>query len=127
MHPKPDRSGYTPNFLKTAGDPSVDIGWNEGVLSDGRPYRVECWAEDGITMLTFFVPAQGLEAYGEAGLEALLVREGLVELERPGEGFRVMQLTDPSGNRLLSLNVVVGSGDDLYIGRSVPLLPYPRS
>ena len=126
MHPKPDRSGYTPNFLGTAGNPGVDIGWNEGLLSDGRPYRVECWAEDGITMLTFFVPAEGLEAYGDAGLEALLVREGLVELERPGEAFRVMRLTDPSGNRLLSLNVVVGNGDDLYVGRSVALRPYPR-
>ena len=53
MYPKPNRSDQKQNFVKTADDEALDIGWNEGFLSDGRPYRVECWAENHITMLTF--------------------------------------------------------------------------
>lgn len=36
-HPKPDRSNYTPNRSKTPENDQLDIGWNEGFMSDGRP------------------------------------------------------------------------------------------
>jgi len=36
MYPKPDRSDQTPNFVKSAENDAIDIGWNEGNLSDGR-------------------------------------------------------------------------------------------
>src|SRR5213592_4023043 len=114
-HPRPDRSGYQPNFRKTEDDPSVDIGWNEGVMSDGRPYRAECWAEDGITMLTFFFSARGLEDRAEGELATLLTREGLVELMEPRRELGLMRITDSAGNDLWSINVAVGSGDDVYI------------
>jgi hypothetical protein len=63
MYPKPDRSDYKPTRTKTAEDHSLDIGWDEGFLTDGRPYRVECWAEEGVTMLTYFFSTRGLETY----------------------------------------------------------------
>lgn len=126
MYPAPDHSAHTPNFVKTPENPSVDIGWNEGVMSDGRPWRAECWAADGITMLTFFFSNLGLETYAGAELAALLTREGLVKLERPGEDVGVMRLTDPRGNEFFSVNVVVGSEDDLHVRESVPLRKYPR-
>ena len=58
---KPDRSNFTPNFRKTPENPDLDIGWAEGSLSDGRPYRLECWAADQITNITVFVSRLGLE------------------------------------------------------------------
>ena len=53
--PKVDRSNFTPNFTKSPENDAVDIGWSEGNLSDGRPYRLECWAQDQITNITIFV------------------------------------------------------------------------
>ena len=56
MYPKSNRSNQTQNYVKSEENTVLDIGWNEGILSDGRPYRAECWAEDQVTMLTFFSP-----------------------------------------------------------------------
>ncbi|HET7230548.1 MAG TPA: hypothetical protein VFJ16_11135 [Longimicrobium sp.] len=125
MYPPLDGSRHTPNFVKTAETPSLDIGWGEGVLGDGRPWRAELWAEDGITMLTFFFSTLGIEAYQADDLVALLTREGLLGLERPGQGVGVMRLTDPSGNQFWSVNVVVGTGDEVQVGKSVPVQRYP--
>jgi len=126
VYPKPDRSGHPPNFRKTDENPSPDIGWAEGVLSDGRPYRAECWAEDGITMLAFFLSARGLEACGEAELAGLLARERLVVFKEPRRELGVMRFRDSAGNDLWSINVGVGSGDETFIGESVPVQPYAR-
>ena len=92
----------------------------------GRPWRAELWAEDGITMLTFFFSTLGIEAFQADDLVALLTREGLAELERPGQGVGVMRLTDPSGNQFWSVNVVVGTGDDVSMGKFVPVQRYPE-
>ncbi len=85
-HPKPDRSDQRPNFRKTEDHPAIDIGWNEGVLSDGRPYRAECWAEEQVTSLAVFFSAAGIKDLTNADALALLEREGLVTY-RAG-GFR---------------------------------------
>jgi hypothetical protein len=58
---KPDRSKQPYNHRKTADNETLDIGWYEGVLADGRPYRAECWAQDQVTCLTFFFSTQGIE------------------------------------------------------------------
>lgn len=39
----------------------VNIGWNAGVMDGNRPYFAECWATDGITMLTVFISTKGIE------------------------------------------------------------------
>lgn len=83
MHPKPDRSNYHPNFVKTAENPQLDIGWNEGCLSDARPYRVEAWSEDSVTSLTYFLSTEGLEGLTNEQAADLLEREGLLRYLRP--------------------------------------------
>jgi len=72
MYPKPDRSNKTQNFVKSEENPAIDLGWNEGLISDGRPYRVECWAEYQITMLTFFFSTTGMENYSDLMFKELL-------------------------------------------------------
>ncbi len=71
-HPKPDRSNYTPNHIKTPENDQIDIGWNEGFMSDGRPYRIGCWAQDQSTCVTVFMSAEGLETYSRAQFVELL-------------------------------------------------------
>ena len=38
-----------------------NIGWYAGVIQENRPFFVECWATEGITMLTIFFSVIGLE------------------------------------------------------------------
>lgn len=125
--PKPDRSAYRPNFIKTAENPQLDIGWNEGFLTDGRPYRVECWAEDQVTSLTFFFSTSGLEGLTNPQFAELLEREGLVRYRSGGRrSAYAMPLSDPSGNSLWSVNVVIGDDEETFVDDSVSLRSYSR-
>lgn len=45
MFDTPDRSDLVPNFRPTDENDVVDVGWCNGVLSDGRPYRAEYWEQ----------------------------------------------------------------------------------
>ena len=114
-HLKPDRSDITPNFTKSAENPALDLGWNEGLLSDGRPYRMESWAEDQVSSVTFFISTSGLENYSNAQFADLLEREQLLRYRSGGRrSAYAMPCTDASGNSLWSVNVVIGDDDATF-------------
>jgi hypothetical protein len=128
MYPKPDRSNYTPNFHKTAADPALDIGWNEGLLSDGRPYRVEAWCEQGVTALTYFLSTRDLENMTNQQFADLLEKEELVCFQTERRSVAAMPFTDDGGNEMWSINLVVGGDDDehTFVEDLVPLRKYHR-
>jgi hypothetical protein len=126
QYPKPDRSKIKPNFSKTPENDAVDIAWQEGVLSDGRPYRAEYWCQDQISMVTFFISTIGLENATNDDFKRLLETENLNKF-KPGYSYvQAHRFTDPSGNDLWSINVMVGDDENTYVEAGVPLLPYPR-
>lgn len=58
----------------TEPDPThddVNIGWNCGLIAPNRPYFSECWAIDGVTMLTILLSAEGLEDFRDEQVEEL--------------------------------------------------------
>ena len=123
--PKPDRSDHQPNLAKTAANPVLDLGWNEGFLSDARPYRVEFWAEDQVSSVTFFMSTSGIENMSKAQFADLLEREQLIAY-RPDSrrsAFAV-PVTDASGNSVWSVNVVVGDDEQTFADVLVAIRPY---
>ncbi len=76
-YPSIDRTNYQVCKVKN-GDGILDIGWTEGRLSDGRPYRAELWAQDQITVLTVFFSVLGLEDFDTAALSGLIETNGVV-------------------------------------------------
>lgn len=114
MYPKPDRSKLVPNFVKTADNDVLDIGWAEGSLSDGRPYRAEYWAQDQIGMVTFFFSVKNIESHTDAMFQDLLVKEGLVEFPQAKVHLSARSLLDWSGNRVWSVNVVLDAEDGVF-------------
>jgi hypothetical protein len=126
-HPKPDRSDYLPTTTKTPDNDVLDLGWNEGFFADGRPYRMECWAQDGITGLTFFFSTENFEQMSNEGFAALLEREGLVTF-RPDtkKSAYAMPFTESAGNGMWSLNVVVGDEYNMYADANTPVLGYAQ-
>jgi hypothetical protein len=105
-------------------DEPLDIGWAEGVLSDGRPYRIECWADDGVTMVTYFVSSKGIEEADDDELTQLLEREGILAFAPGPKHVSASRLRDPSGNDMWSINIVVGDDEDTFVSSTPPLQQY---
>ena len=97
-------------------DKQVNIGWDTGLLGADRPYFAEGWAMCGITMLTYFVSAAGMEDASKEDLIRLLTGDHLFRLNDP-ENPRtdVMKFEDDNGNVFFSVNVTVGMEDETYI------------
>jgi hypothetical protein len=127
MYPKPDRSNQIQNFVKSEENPVIDLGWSEGLFSDGRPYRVECWAEYQVTMLTFFCSTAGMENYSDLMFQELLSKEKLVQFASANPHVSAMSFTDASGNEMWSVNVAIGIEDELHAIDSTNLQAYERS
>lgn len=125
--PKPDRSNSPPNLVKTDENQVLDIGWNEGFLTDGRPYRGEYWAQEQVSSVTFFLSTKGMERFTNQQFIELLEREKLLAW-RPG-GFKsayAMPFTDPSGDDMWTVNVVVGDDEQTFADVLIPMRAYER-
>jgi len=126
-YPRPDRSDVKRNFVRTADNEALDIGWQEGILSDGRPFRGEYWCEDHVSVLTFFLSRIGLEDASDKDFETLLEKEGLLRFKPGKERYlSAAPFVDPTGNDIWSINVVVGDEDDTFIEGGLPLEPYRK-
>lgn len=126
MFPAPDRSDFQPKHAADRAD-HVDIGYAVGELADGRPFRAELWAQDGVTVLTFFMSTQGIQHSSKQDLYCLLESNNLVEfLDSDNRSLGVGVLADASGNEMFSLNVVIGDEDGLFANSSVLLHKYPE-
>ena len=131
-YPKIDRSDFTPNFYKRDSDDQLDLSWGEGRLSDGRPFRVECWATNQVTYLTYIMPTKGIEEATNDEFKSLLISEGLIDFEDEkflSSGFSGLNVSgrkriDPSGNEMWDITVIVGDEDGTYVHDHVPLRRY---
>lgn len=125
--PIPDRSKQTVHFKK--GEEGVlDVGWCDGVLSDGRAFRAEMWAQDQISMLTIFFSTVGMKELDAAAIRQLVHKEQLV-LFGENESQRhctATKFTDDAGNEVWSVNIVVGDDENTFIRDSVPIFPYSK-
>ncbi len=122
-YPVPSRS-RSPRFVK-GDDGVIDVGWCEGVLGDGRAFRGEMWAQDQVSMLTFFFSVEGLEELDSTEIRSLVEREALVSFRTAEPTYCDARVfIDDAGHRLWSVNIVVGDEEETFIEGSVPLFPY---
>jgi len=124
-YPKPDRTRFTPNRVKTDADDTLDIGWAEGVMRDGRPWRAEAWCQDQVTFLTFFFSSLGIEKATNDDLTTLLEVEGLVRFVGEEKYVEGRLTRDDAAHDIWKVVVVVGD-DELYVSSSPALRPYPQ-
>src|SRR5665213_529895 len=125
--PSPERSKHPVCFVKDE-EGVIDIGWCDGVLSDGRSFRAEMWAQDQVSSLTIFFSNIGLEALDDETMKQFVQNEGLVTFADSKRTFcAALKHTDYAGNEFWSVNIVVGDDENTFISNSVPILPYSRS
>jgi hypothetical protein len=109
-------------------DPEYNLGWDTGLLDGNRPYFMECWATNGITMLTYFVSTKGIENASTEDLVKMLTEAGPFRFLNPDPdkpGASVMKFEDDHENVFFSINITVGIEDELFVegGRMYPYAP----
>jgi hypothetical protein len=121
LHTLPTRANPE-SSPETLGTDENTIGWEKGKISDGCPYWAECWAQDGITMLTIYHCSDGLKFGDDHSLQDFLEKEGLIS-------FRDKCLITPCwflgyhGN-FWSINIIVGDEDEVYCDSQISIFPY---
>jgi len=124
--PIPDRTNRPIRTVKDE-DGVIDIGWCDGVLSDGRGFRAETWAQDQVTVLTVLFSVVGLAGLDQAAMKRFIEQEQLVAFGATGPRYcTAAMFTDEAGNQFWSVNIVVGDDEETYIAGSVPVFPYSR-
>src|ERR1700689_1326159 len=123
-YPKPDRSDFKPHLSKTPENEILDLGWQEGVLKDGRPFRGEFWCQDQISMITFFFSTMGLENASQEDMESLLTSENLIQFKAGRRDVRAVKIKDASGNEMWSVNVLVGDDEGTFVEGGRPFAGY---
>ena len=99
----PDRSEYG----------EVNIGWWAGMLDEKRPFFADCWAVDGITMLTISVSTEGIEDMTAEEVDKLFQDAGYYKQRDPGNNIpRVDKSIRKDGNEYFVINLTVGIEDE---------------
>ncbi|MDO4179428.1 MAG: hypothetical protein Q4D21_09645 [Phascolarctobacterium sp.] len=110
----PTRIDYVASPLEPDGDGVRDIGYAVGKLSDGRPYRVECWCMDDLIMATIMLPQKGLEAWDRANMILLAEFEDLVKFVEVRPRLQAAKTTDDAGNEVWAINIMLRKEGKVY-------------
>ena len=111
---KPLRVDYTPSPLEPDDDGVQDVGYRIGKLSDGRPYRLECWRMDDILMTTIMFSDVALSSYTRADMLLLLESESLITFTGEKHSLQAAQTTDDVGNKVWALNILLANRKGTY-------------
>lgn len=80
-----------------------NIGYNEGVLEDSRPYRVEVWSSYGITNATIFISNLDLENASLKAIKKMLIDNKIIDIDK--DEILVTIVEDTEENTFYSINV----------------------
>ena len=99
-----------------------NIGYNEGKLSDKRPYRIEVWSSYGITNATIFISIRGFENKDEKDIKRYLEKEGIIEIIE--DDIYITEVEDINDETFLSINVPIDDHDKCLNKYKVSLKPF---
>jgi hypothetical protein len=87
-----------------------NIGYYEGDLRDGRPYRLEVWSNHGLDTATIFISNIGLENKSEVDLVKYISGEGIIEID--DDRAEVTLIKDINENDFYSINLILNKYDE---------------
>ena len=103
----------------------INIGWNAGLVEEGRPYYAECWQTANIQVLTLIVSAKGYEGKRMGELDQLFRAAGVYEKKPNSMPPDLDRFTDENGNDFISFNAVYTVEGEVFLD-GVELLPYEQ-
>ncbi len=90
----------------------TNIGWYAGLLDENRPFFAECWAVDGITVLTMYVSTLGIEDETPEELEQRFLDRGYYRKREGADRAPDVRKFVIDGNEFFSINTTVGVEDE---------------
>jgi len=123
-YPRPDRSGYRLNLVQESDSEWLDLGWNEGVFGDGRPFRMEVWKQSGMTGAHFFFSTRDLDDLTGDSCCDLLERESLVQFSPTSRRVKVIRGFDTIGQSVWAVMVLFGDANGRYANPGIEMVPY---
>lgn len=106
-YPIPTRIDYVPSPYEPDEDGVLDVGYYTGALSDGRPYRLECWQMDDMVMVTIMFSNLGLTAYNKQDMFYLLELEDILTFKAEHKKIQCTQTYDDAENKVWALNIML--------------------
>ncbi len=122
--PVPCRVDYVPSPYEPDEDGVQDVGYYTGKLSDGRPYRLECWRMDDMLMLTVLFSDAGLAGYRREDMPLVLELEEIVRFSGAQRKLQAARTTDDAGKPMWALNVMLANKKGTYAELLVKLKRY---
>ena len=123
-YPRPDRSGYRLTLVQESEGEWLDLGWNEGVFSDGRPFRMEVWKLNGMTGAHYFFSTRDLEDLTSDSCCELLERENQVQFSPTSRRVSVTRGFDTIMQSIWAVMVLFGDAHGRYANPKIGMLPY---
>lgn len=121
----PCRVDYVPSPYEPDEDGVMDVGYKNGVLSDGRPFRLECWRMDDMLMLTVLFSDQGLTGYARGDMSLLLEGEDILQfIGNTKPRLQAARTTDDVGQSMWALNLMLANKKGTYAELMVELNSY---
>lgn len=103
----------------------VNIGWNAGLLDKKRPFFVECWAVDQMTMLTVYFSTKKIEDMSAEELDRWLQDVGYYSNRNENHLVpTVNKFKKPDGDEFFSINIGVGIEDEPAWINGAPVIPW---
>lgn len=99
-----------------------NIGFYEGIFTDGRPVRVEVWSSHEVISATVFFSIIDLEDLSEKEIKDLLIRNEIIELRE--DNAYITEYEDSNENIFISINVALEDHDTVINKCIVPLKDY---
>ena len=87
-----------------------NIGYNEGTLKDGRPYRIEVWSAFEIETATIFISTQDIEDKDVKYLKKLIQDNKIVDIY--DDRLDVTRTVDYEENEFFSINIPLVDHDE---------------
>ena len=116
-----------PNWsLASIDTGSKDLGWAEGVLSDGRPYYLERWQVEGSQLATVYFSSRDLDETPADRLCRLLVDAEIIALKQETLTIEAGIVEDSLGQQLVSVNVLLSDPLEQYAQVVIPTNEYER-
>lgn len=122
-----DRTGETPSQNEYV---EINIGWNAGLLSDGRPFFTECWAVDQITMLTFYFSTKDIENITPEEMDKLLLDSGYFTYRNPDHALPTIssfgRLSNSRYDEFYSVGITVGVDEEPALIDGAPIISWNK-
>jgi hypothetical protein len=116
-----------PNWsLASIDTGSKDLGWAEGVLTDGRPYYLEWWQTEGSQLATVYFSTKDLAETPAERLCRLLVDAEIIALKQESLTVEAGIVQDSLGQQLVSVNVLLSDPLEQYAQVVVPTSEYEK-